>query len=110
VRFTNEKLSVPVPNGNVELAAPGVYVVPVVSTPEGPGLRAGMGVNPPYEVVARGWRVCAPYAPKYTYDVVSVGIGNPFGQMSTKGGHIIPLNRAGCNVSHTASIVTGLVG
>src|ERR1017187_2261762 len=33
-----------------------------------------MGVKPPYEVVALGWRVWDPEAPKYTYWVVNVGM------------------------------------
>jgi len=43
-----------------------------------PPVRPGIGVKPPYEVIARGWRVWDPDAPKYTYAMVRLGIGRAF--------------------------------
>src|ERR1035441_2652220 len=51
--------------------------VPVASVAVPAGFKPGMGVKPPYEVVALGWRVWRPEepeAPKYTYWVVNVGM------------------------------------
>src|ERR1039457_3232744 len=48
--------------------------VPVASVAVPAGFKPGMGVKPPYEVVALGWRVWDPEAPKYTYWVVNVGM------------------------------------